>query len=209
MTVDIRKYQTTDGTIPLDDRLSGLRDKRAIARILVRLDRLALGLGGQWRAVGQGIRELKIPEGKGYCVYYGWDGPSVAISRPNEPTSPRRRPTGVTTMSASEPYKPYRTADYLRTPEEAAEYLNAAIEDGDPTVLLRALRNVADSAGGMSHLARRTGLSRESLYKSLSEDGNPRLSSLEAILRALGLRLSVQPLPKVSSDGNEIEDTRT
>ncbi len=114
-------------------------------------------------------------------------------------------------MSASEPYKPYRTTDYLRTPEEAADYLNAAIEDGDPTFLLRALRNVADSAGGMSHLARRTGLSRESLYKSLSKDGNPRLSSLEAILRALGLRLSVQPLPKASagSGGNEIKGART
>ncbi len=79
MAVDIRKYQTTNGTIPLDDWLSDLRHKRAIARILVRLDRLALGLEGQWRAVGEGIRELKIPEGKGYRVYYGWDGPSVVV----------------------------------------------------------------------------------------------------------------------------------
>jgi putative addiction module killer protein len=43
------------------------------------LDLLALGMEGQWRAVGKGIRELKIPEGKGYRVYYGWDGPSVVL----------------------------------------------------------------------------------------------------------------------------------
>jgi probable addiction module antidote protein len=112
-------------------------------------------------------------------------------------------------MSASEPYKPCRTADYLRTPEEVAEYLNTAIEDRDPTVLLLALRNVADSAGGMSQPARQTGLSRESLYRSLSQDGNPQLSSLEAILRALGLGLSVQPLPTVSLSDKEIDAART
>ncbi len=98
-------------------------------------------------------------------------------------------------MSASNSYKPYRAADYLRSPEEAAEYLNAAIEDGNPAVLLKALRNVANSTGGMSHLSRETGLTRESLYKALSEDGNPRLSSLDAILRAIGLQLNIQPLP--------------
>lgn len=112
-------------------------------------------------------------------------------------------------MSTSEPYKLYRTADYLRTPEEAAEYLNMAIEDCDPPVILLALRNVANSAGGMSQPARQTGLSRESLYRSLSQDGNPQLSSLEAILRTLGLRLSVQPLPTVSLSDKEIDGART
>ena len=77
-------------------------------------------------------------------------------------------------MNTSKPFKPYRAADYLQSPEEAAEYLNAAIEDGHPAVLLKALRNVADSTGGMSHLSRETGLTRESLYKALSEEGNPR-----------------------------------
>jgi len=97
-------------------------------------------------------------------------------------------------MSSSKSFKPYRAADYLQTPEEAAEYLNAAIEDGHPAVLLKALRNVADSTGGMSHLSRETGLTRESLYKALSEDGNPRLSSLDAILQAMGLQLNIKPL---------------
>ncbi|MCK5481665.1 MAG: putative addiction module antidote protein [Gammaproteobacteria bacterium] len=99
-------------------------------------------------------------------------------------------------MSASKTYKPYRATDYLHSPEEAAEYLNAAIEDGQPVVMLKALRNVADSSGGMSHLSRETGLTRESLYKALSENGNPRLSSLDAILRAMGLQLNIQPRPR-------------
>ncbi len=97
-------------------------------------------------------------------------------------------------MSASNSYKPYRAADYLQSSEEAAKYLNVAIEDGNPAVLLKALRNVANSTGGMSQLSRETGLTRESLYKALSEDGNPRLSSLDAILRAMGLQLNIQPL---------------
>jgi probable addiction module antidote protein len=109
-------------------------------------------------------------------------------------------------MSASKSFKPYRAADYLQTPEEAAEYLNAAIEDGHPAVLLKALRSVADSAGGMSHLSRTTGLTRESLYKALSKDGNPRLSSLDAILRAMGLQLNIQPL---SPDKGHDQDRRT
>ena len=97
-------------------------------------------------------------------------------------------------MSANKAFKPYRAADYLRTPEEAAKYLNAAIEDGHPAVLLKALRNIVNSTGGMTHLSRETGLTRESLYKALSEAGNPRLSSLDAILRAMGLKLNIQPL---------------
>jgi probable addiction module antidote protein len=97
-------------------------------------------------------------------------------------------------MSANKSFKPYWAADYLHSPEAAAEYLNAAIEDGQPAVILKALRNVADSTGGISHLSRETGLTRESLYKALSEGGSPRLSSLNAILQAMGLQLNIQPL---------------
>ena len=43
------------------------------------LDRLQLGLEGHWRSVGEGVRELKIPEGKGYRVYYAWDGPTIVL----------------------------------------------------------------------------------------------------------------------------------
>ena len=62
MSITIQKYEAADGTIPLDEWLAGLRDHRAKARSLIRLDRLELGLEGQWRSVGEGIRELKINE---------------------------------------------------------------------------------------------------------------------------------------------------
>lgn len=86
---------------------------------------------------------------------------------------------------------PYDSADYLKTPEDIAAYLEAAMEDEDERVLLLALRNAATAIGGMSELSRRTGLSRETLYRTLSEDGNPKFSTLRAILKAFGLTISV------------------
>jgi len=79
MSTDVLKYETVDGTIPLDEWLAGLRDQRAKARMLIRLDRLVLGLEGHWRSVGEGIRELKISEGKGYRIYYAWDGSKIVL----------------------------------------------------------------------------------------------------------------------------------
>lgn len=80
----------------------------------------------------------------------------------------------------------------LSDPEEAAAYLDAALEDGDRPAFLLAIRNVIDALGGMSKIARDTGLNRENLYRVLSEKGNPELNSLEKLLKALGLRLSVE-----------------
>ena len=90
-------------------------------------------------------------------------------------------------------FVPYNPADYLKTPDDIAEYLNAAIEDGDERILLMALRNAAEAIGGISELARRSGLTREALYRALSEEGNPRLSSLKAIFQAFGLEIAVRP----------------
>ena len=79
----------------------------------------------------------------------------------------------------------------LRDRGEAEEYLNAALEDEDPEVFLLALRNVAEAQGGIAHLADKAHLNRESLYRMLSERGNPEFRSLEAVLHALGFRLAV------------------
>ena len=78
----------------------------------------------------------------------------------------------------------------------AAEYLQAAIDDGDTAVLLLALRRIAEARGGMAKLSRDTGLAREALYRTLSKGGNPRLTSLRAILDASGLRLMIAPAVK-------------
>lgn len=93
----------------------------------------------------------------------------------------------------NEPSAPYNPADYLRTPEEAAAYIDAALEDGDERVLLMALRHLADAQGGLARMAEQTGLNRETLYRTLSDKGNPRLNTLRAILHSMGLRLAVEP----------------
>jgi probable addiction module antidote protein len=70
------------------------------------------------------------------------------------------------------------------------------LEDGDARAVPIALRTVAEAVGGMAALADKTGLSRETLYRTLSDRGNPRLDTLAAILGAFGLRLTVQPVRK-------------
>ncbi|HEY5164105.1 MAG TPA: addiction module antidote protein [Terriglobales bacterium] len=78
-------------------------------------------------------------------------------------------------------------------PEFAAEYLRAALEDEDePRVLLVALRRVADARGGIAKIAKAAGVERESLYRALSAQGNPRLSTLVAVTKAMGLKLTVE-----------------
>lgn len=99
--------------------------------------------------------------------------------------------TGKTTKRA--PSVPFRAADYLRTNADIAGYIEEMLADGDARAVPIALRTVADAVGGMSVLAERTGLSRETLYRTLSERGNPRLDTLAAILAAFNLRLSVRP----------------
>lgn len=86
----------------------------------------------------------------------------------------------------------------LANPRHAAAYLNAALEDDDPGVFLLALKDVADIHGGVGRLAGLANLNRESMYRMLSGEGNPRISSLNAILHGLGLRLSVTPMRRVT-----------
>ena len=75
----------------------------------------------------------------------------------------------------------------------AAEYLKAAIEDSEePQVLLVALRQIAEAHGGMAKVAKAAGIERESLYRALSPRGNPRLSTLFALTKAMGLTLTVE-----------------
>src|SRR3970282_2896750 len=79
----------------------------------------------------------------------------------------------------------------LKDPTEAVEYLNAALEDGEPELFLLALRKVVDSYGGMGKLAATTSLNRENLYRMLSTKGNPEFFSLSTVLDAVRFRLAV------------------
>lgn len=83
-------------------------------------------------------------------------------------------------------------AESLRDPQEAAAYIEAAIELEDPAALLVALRHVA-KAHGMAEVARRADVGEKSLFRALSENGNPTISTLNKVLHAVGLRLSVTP----------------
>lgn len=91
---------------------------------------------------------------------------------------------------ASVPYEEGLKQD-LADPSEAAAYLNMALEEGVQEVFLLALRDVAE-ARGMTSVAREALLNRENLYRILSEQGNPRLTSLVALLDSLGLKLAVE-----------------
>lgn len=93
-----------------------------------------------------------------------------------------------------ETFTPYDSADYLKSDADIAAYLDAALEESvdDPAFFAHALGVVA-RARGMSRLATETGITREGLYKALSDDGNPSFMTVLKVARALGLRLSVSP----------------
>jgi probable addiction module antidote protein len=80
----------------------------------------------------------------------------------------------------------------LKNSEYAETYLNAALEDDDKRVFLLALRDVADAYGGMTELARLSKISREHMYRMLSEKGNPEFTSLKNLLNAVSLKLAIE-----------------
>ncbi len=88
---------------------------------------------------------------------------------------------------------PFDAADYLDDEETIALYLNAALEDPNPDVLLAAIRDVA-RARGMTQLANAAGLGRESLYKALTPGAKPRYDTVLKLLHALGVRLTATPV---------------
>ena len=107
------------------------------------------------------------------------------VPKSQEPRSPRK---GLTVS-----HRERLVAELRADPQLVAEYLNAAAEDSDPRIYLAALRTVAE-AQGMARVAKAAGVPRESLYRALSSNGNPRYSTLHAILRAAGLKFAVEQI---------------
>ena len=87
--------------------------------------------------------------------------------------------------------RPFDPAEHLQTEEDILYYLEAAMEGNDPRHIASALGDVARSRG-MTEIARKAGVGRQALYGALSETGNPTLETLTAVLKALGLQLTVQ-----------------
>jgi probable addiction module antidote protein len=82
----------------------------------------------------------------------------------------------------------WNPAEYLSTPARRLAYLEAVFEDGDPALIAKAVGDIA-RANGMTQLAAEAGVTREALYKALSPNGDPRLSTLLGVMRALGIKL--------------------
>ena len=81
--------------------------------------------------------------------------------------------------------------EQLKDAQFAAEFINAASEDDDPKTYLTALRKVVEARGGMASIAEKAHLSRETLYRTLSSRGNPKIRTLNAVLKATGLKFGV------------------
>jgi probable addiction module antidote protein len=87
----------------------------------------------------------------------------------------------------------YMLRKLRENPKFVAAYLNAVLEDTEePAVLRIALRRIAEAKGGIAKVAKASGIERESLYRALSPRGNPRLSTLVAVTKAVGLKLTVE-----------------
>jgi probable addiction module antidote protein len=84
----------------------------------------------------------------------------------------------------------YDSAEFLTDAESIAEYLTLSLESDDPREIAQALGAVARARGGMAELARQTGLTREALYRALSDTGNPELGTVLKVMHALGVKLS-------------------
>lgn len=90
--------------------------------------------------------------------------------------------------------KAWDASEHLESEEAIFAYMNAAFEDGDPALIAAALGDIA-KARGMTGIAKAAGLSRESLYRALSAEGNPEFGTIMKVLKAMGIHLSVEPSP--------------
>jgi probable addiction module antidote protein len=97
---------------------------------------------------------------------------------------------------------PYDGSQFLTDPVDQVDALNDALDSGSAAVLAIALRDIA-KARGMSEVAKKVGITRAGLYKALSGDGDPKLSTFIALLAALDIKLQAEPLKSVSEKGSE------
>ncbi len=95
--------------------------------------------------------------------------------------------------------RPWDPAEHLETKEDMAAYLNVALEEGDLGLIMATLGDIA-RARRMAVVAQEAGLGRESLYKSLSADGNPEFGTVLKVVRALGLRLRASTVTGATGD---------
>jgi putative addiction module killer protein/probable addiction module antidote protein len=179
-----------------------LKDRRAKARIQVRIDRMEMDNFGDVAPVGEGVSELRIFYGPGYRVYFVQIGPTVIIllsggvknTQQSDIAEAKEIAQQLESWIMATKTTRWDSAEHLKTEEDIQLYLEACFEEAgdDPAFIVHAFGVIA-RAKNMSQLARDTGLTREGLYKALSPDGNPTFATVAKVAKALGYKLSVQP----------------
>lgn len=187
-------------TIEFDKWLRKLKDIRAKAKILFRIQRIEDEEHfGEWEYVGNGIKELKIDYAKGYRVYFKeLDGKIILLIIGGDKSSQQKdiekakyilkkyKNKGMDTSR-------FNISDYLDSNEMIAEYLNTVLANGSDKEIIAAIGHIAKSIG-MTKIAQETGLSRPSLYKALSEGSKPQFDTIIKVLRAVGGQLHITPI---------------
>jgi probable addiction module antidote protein len=148
--------------------------------------------------LGDGDGELRIDYGPGYRVYYKQFESVVVVrltggdkrtrQRDIEYSQSLARNLERTKAMARTKARRRDATEHLKTERDMVAYLEAALEDDDPALFTAALGDIA-RAKGMTEIARKAGLGRESLYKALSRDGNPEFATILKVVHSLGLRL--------------------
>lgn len=197
-------------TDEFDEWFEGLRDAKAKSIILKRIARVEAGLFGGVAPVGGAVSELKIDFGPGYRLYFTQRGTVIALLCGGDKSSQVRdinslRAWRTTSRKTEMPVAktkttPFDVASYLTTSEAQAELIADAFESGDPTYITLTLGHVA-RARGMGDIAQEAGVTREGLYKALSSTGDPRLSTLMGVMKALKLEIRAVPMEGVASPG--------
>jgi putative addiction module killer protein/probable addiction module antidote protein len=177
------------------------RDQKAQAKIASRVERLGLGNPGDVKPVGEGVSEMRVPHGPGYRVYFKQTAKAVILLLCGGDKSTQEKDIKRAKEIAAELWKEskmvkiskFDAADYLKTPEAIAAYLTEALATDDAAYICAALDTIA-RAKGMTSVAKETGLSRESLYKSFSGASKPEFDTVRKVINSFGVRLVAEPV---------------
>jgi len=209
--MEIRYYVSASGVDVFADWMRDRRDLAAKIAIDRRLARLELGNPGDAKSVGGGVFEMRIDVGPGYRVYFAKTGLTIILIMGGGDKKTQQADIAAAIEALGGLEKEITMRDRSRDdamaeafredPSYAIALLNDILSDGPDArgEALIVLRQLAKAFGGLPALASAADLNQTQLYRMLSEEGNPTLESLSAILNAMGLRLAVQAAPKQSA----------
>jgi probable addiction module antidote protein len=176
-------------TDEFDRWLLDLADERARTKIASRIARLSFGNAGDVKPVGDGVKREERSS---------WSC-AAEINRPKAGTSSEQSKLPPNCeMNQMIKTSKFDAADYLKSPQAMADYLSEALATDDPEFICDALDTIA-RAKGMTQVAKETGLSRESLYKSLSGTTKPEFETIRKVINSFGLRLVAEPIDKTEA----------